>query len=187
MIRRMLLCLPLLSVSAAAQLTFGLNAEESAELANIRAQAVAQKPQVVAVNQCWTRQGEDPVYDSSKLPADFCVRSVSIRIVGDGGTLSVDGAYTPAGAAARKPVDATPQDMSSYKESIGGGSVYSAYVFSESNKHGDTGSIWVSFTVSKDGEIDPKSVYANFGVGCPHEECAAGEEPGVLTKASPWR
>jgi hypothetical protein len=187
MVRRVLMCLPLLAAFAGAQEAAVLSADTNAALAAVRAQAAAQKPVVLDVNACWTRSPRvDELLDSAKLPVDFCVRQVSARVVGAGGTLSVVGEYTPAGASARAPIAAAPQDMSSYK-SGDGSRVYSAYIFSEANAHGDTGSIWVSFTAAPDGTIDPGSVRADFGVGCPSEECEKGEEPGVRVSRADWR
>jgi hypothetical protein len=187
MVRRVLLCLPLLASVAAAQNEVVLDAATSARLAAVRAQAAAEKPQSVDVNVCWTRSPRaDALLDSAKLPIDFCVRSISARVVGDGGTMTVVGEYTPAGASRRSAIVAAPQDMSSYK-SFDGSRVYSAYLYSESNAHGDTGSVWVSFTETADGRLVPGSVRADFGVGCPHEECEQGEEPGVRVSAADWR
>jgi hypothetical protein len=192
MIPRLLLCVPLLATVAAAQVSFDLKPDEREALERVRAQAAAQKPQTIIVNTCWRREESDSrrdgrIYDSAKLPQDFCVRAVDLRVVGDGGTMSVHGEYTPAGETARRPVDAAPQDLSSYHSSVDGQTVYSAYVFSEANAHGDTGSVIVSFRETPDGKVVPGTTYATFGVGCPGEECQEGEEPGVRVTVSDWR
>ncbi len=76
--------------------------------------------------------------------------------------------------------------MSSYKMSVGGRK-YSAYVFEGTNAHGDTGDVWVSVDADAEGKVVPGSVTADFGVGCPREECAEGEEPGVRVFVGDWR
>jgi hypothetical protein len=183
MIRRMMLCLIALAPLAAAQENPAL---ETAMADSLR-QAHSQTSQTVTVNKCWTRSPRvDAILDSAKLPIDFCLKSITVSVVGDGGKMIVSGALTPAGAADRVPATREPQAMSSYKMSAGGRK-YSAYVYEGSNDHGDTGSVWVSFDADADGKVVPGSVDASFGVGCPHEECEEGEEPGVRVGVSDWR
>ena len=182
MIRRVLMCLPLLAVAAAAQENFPF---ETATAAALQKSVAQSRPQTVKVDRCWSRKPADAVLDSAKLPVDFCLRAVTVSVIGDGGSMSVNGAYTPAGAAARAALSAAPQPMSSYKESTGG-RVYSAYIFEDRNAHGDTGAVFVSFAVDKDGRLVADSVWANFSVGCPQEECQEGEEPGVRVSSADW-
>jgi hypothetical protein len=183
MIRRILMCLTLAAPLAAAQENPALEAAMASSLK----QARAQSSQTVSVNKCWTRTPRvDAIMDSAKLPVDFCLRTITVSIAGDGGQMISAGAYTPAGAAERAPLTREPKAMSSYRMSVGGRK-YSAYVFSGSNAHGDTGDVWVSVDADADGKVVPGSVTADFGVGCPQEECAEGEEPGVRVFVSDWR
>lgn len=190
MIRRVLPCLLLLATAAAAQENPALESAMADSLKTVLAQASAPREQVVTLDRCWARLPQDDaqhkaIYDSAKLPVDFCLRTLSIKIVGDGGTMSAAGAYAPVGATERTAVDAKPQAMSSYKSSDGT-RVYAAYLYEASNEHGDTGSVFVEFRADKDGKVVPGSVWATFSVGCPGEECAEGEEPGLRTVVSDW-
>ena len=182
MIRSVLMCLPLLAVVAAAQENFPF---EAASAAALQKSIAGSRPQTVKVDRCWSRKPTDPVLDSAKLPVDFCVRTMTVAVNGTGGTMSITGAYTPAGAAARAPINAAPQPLSSYNESTGG-HVYSAYIFEDHNAHGDTGAVFVSFEMDKDGKLVEDSVWANFSVGCPQEECQEGDEPGVRVSSVNW-
>ncbi len=92
MIRRILMCLTLAAPLAAAQENPAL---EAAMAASLR-QARSQSSQTVTVNKCWTRRPRvDAIMDSAKLPVDFCLRSITVAIVGDGGTLISAGAADP--------------------------------------------------------------------------------------------
>jgi len=191
MIRRVLPCLLLLATAAAAQENPALEAAMASSLKLALAQTAAPREQVATPNKCWARLPSDSaednrVYDSAKLPVDFCLRALSIKLDGDGGTLSAVGAYTPALAAARLPLSAAPRKLSSYKSSDGT-RVYAAYLFEDKNENGDTGAVTVEFRVGADGKVVPGSVWADFSVGCPHERCLEGEEPGVRATVSDWR
>lgn len=187
MIRRLLLCLPLVASVAAAHGPDELELRMAESLLRAKAAAAAPRETIVAVDRCWSRLlRSDAVLDSAKLPVDFCLRTVGITLSGEGGTMAAIGEYLPAGAAKRAAIDPKPQPLSRYKSSDGT-FVYAAYLYSQSNAHGDTGSIFVEFRTTADGKIVPNSIWANFGVGCPHEECEEGEEPGVRVTASDWR
>ncbi len=188
MIRRLLMCLPLLAVAAAAQENPALEAGMAASLTATFAAKSAARPEVVKVDKCWDRTpsaGNEAVYDSAKLPAEFCLRTVEIVLNGDGGTMSPVGEYRLTGG---RPVALSPkaQGLSSYK-SGDGTRVYAAYLYEDRNEHGDTGAVFVEFRTDKDGKIVPGSLWADFSVGCPQEECAEGEEPGVRDTVRDWK
>lgn len=190
MIRPALSCLLLLASAAAAQENPVLEAAMVRSLAAARAASAAPRPQTLALNACWSRLPQDQardgvIYDSAKVPQDFCLRSVVATLDGDGGALTADGAYTPASASARVAVDAAPKGLSSYKSSDGT-RVYAAYLFEDKNAHGDTGAVFLEFRADKDGKVVPGTAWVTFSVGCPHEECEEGEEPGLRTVTASW-
>lgn len=184
MFRTMITCLLLL--------TSAVHAEDGVQLAFNEARAMAKtaaarpRERILTVNKCWRREpAVDAIMDSAKLPVEFCVRTIAVKVDGDGGTMSVAGELTPAGTAAAVAIDAGPQPMTSYASTAS--RVYAAYLFVDHNAHGDTGSITVSFRLNNaDGRIAMDSLWADFAVGCPQEECLEGSEPGVRSFVRDW-
>jgi hypothetical protein len=182
-----LLTLLLLSSVASAQDNVLLNSAVDDGVRIMRASPVPPTPTLIPLSLCWRREPKvDTIMDSAKLPIDFCLDHITVQVVADGGYMRTVGAYTAPGKTERWDLDESPKPMTSYR-SGDGSRVYSAYVYTNSNAHGDTGSIVVSVRIGKDGKLMPETVSASFFVGCPQEECLEGDEPGVRTFVSPWR